>query len=381
MPVVKKRLLPAVAGVLVAAGLALPGMFAAAAAAPASTRSGPVKWSGEGGPVPKAIAHTAPALTTIAVSSRGTRRLLFWTGPSLASKDFQISYQTSISLRKNLWSAPNLVDSGKATTNSRPAATPDPAALGQVIVVWKDAKSSSILYSVGQAGKSTKLSWGAPRAIPGAATSNGPAAFSTFDSGDILIVWKDASSDAIDFVVGTPLSHGIVKWGKVGHIPGAATTTTPAVAEVATGKPIQPINEVYVLWKTPGSTGLIDFAFAADSLKFFPKWTKPGSLKSTIKTSAAPSAEAVGAGDAPPLLVVYTKPGGSTLEYVTIAAHGAVTGGPFRVPRLQSTTGTTIDSGVVAAEAPAPVSAARTIDPDNIFYLPFVRPCAGCRPR
>jgi hypothetical protein len=379
MPEGKKRLLPAMAGVLVAAGLTLPGTFAEATAAPTIPLSGPVKWSGERGPVPKAIAHTTPALTTIALSGRAARRLLFWTGPSLGRKDFQISYQTSISLKKNLWSTPSLVDGGKATTNSRPAATPDPVAFGQVIVVWKDAKRSSILYSFGKAStKSTTLTWDPAKAVPGAATSNGPAAFSTFASGDILIVWKDASSDAIDFIVGTPLSHDIVKWGKVGVIPGAATTSTPAIAEVVTGKPIHPIDEVYVLWKTPGRTGLIDFAFAADSPKFFPKWTKPGSLPSTIKTLTAPSAEAVSENDALPLLVVYTKPGGSTLEYVTMAAHGAVTAGPFKVPQLQSTNGTTIDSGVIAAQAPAPVSAARILDPDNIFYLPFVRPCAGC---
>lgn len=383
MPEVRTRLLPVMTVVFAAAGLALPGTLGAATAAPKVPLSGPVKWAAERGPVPKAIAHTAPALTSIALSNGKTRRLLFWTGPSLRGNEFQISYQTSISLRKNLWTAANLVDSGKATTNSRPAATPDLGvsgeAFGQVLVAWKAAKGSSILYSIGAAGtKSTVLTWSPAKAVPGAATSGGPAAFTTFGAHGIIIVWKAGSSDAINFIVGTPLSKGGVSWGKVGAIAGAATTTTPAIAEATTGKPVGPVGEIFVLWKTAGRTGRIEFAATADSVKFSPKWTKPRSLPATIKTPSPPSAEAVGTGDMLPLLIVFGQPGGSGLEYVTIGATGTLRGGPFKVPQLASTNGTTIDSGVLAAEAPASGSAARIFDPDNIFYLPYVRPCAGC---
>lgn len=386
MPGVRTRLVPAMAGVLAAAGLALPGTLGAATAAPKVPLSGPVKWAGKQGPVPKAIAHTAPALTTIVLPNDTARRLLFWTGPSLSGNEFPISYQTSISLRKNLWTAPNLVESGKAITNSRPAATPDFGLFGktpgQVLVAWKEAKGSSILYSIGSAStKNTVLTWSSAKAVPGAATSSGPAAFTTFGAGDLLIVWKAATSDAIDFIVGNPLNQGGVSWGKVGTIAGAATTTTPAIAETLTGKQVGPVGEIFVLWKTPGRTGRIAFATTADSAKFSPKWTKPRSLPATVKTPSTPSAEAVGTNDMLPLLVVFGKPGSSTLEYVTMGGTGTLGGGPFKVPQLTSTSGTTIDSGVLAAAAPASASAARFLDPDNIFYLPFVRPCAGCRPR
>lgn len=375
MPVPTMRMLAGLAAVVAAAALSLPGTVGPAEATQLIPLSGPVTWSARLGPVPKADTHTAPALATITLPGGKTRRLLFWTGPVAGGGVFQISYQTSISLRRNLWSGPGLVDSGKATTQARAAAAPIGATgSGQVIVVWNEAKASSILYSIGKAGKGTALTWGPTAAIPGAATSNGPAVFSALDSDTIIVVWKVISSDSIDFVVGKLAGSTAVKWGKIGVIKGAATTTTPAIAEANTGKDA---GALYVFWKTPGSLGRIDFAATTDPLPSVPKWTKPRPLPSKVRTPTAPSAQAIGKQLRFPLLIVFQRAGGSTLDYVTLGAHNEVAG-PFAVPHIKSANGTAISPGVLAAQAPGTLAAARAPDPENVFYEPFVRPCAGC---
>jgi hypothetical protein len=275
-----------------------------------------------------------------------------------------ISYQTSISLRRNLWSRPAMVDFGKAITRTRPAATAiGPAGSGQVIVVWRDS-AGRLLYSIGKAGKGNTLTWNGVTAIRGAASSNGPAVYTALHSNAVLLVWKAASGDAIDFVVGVP-DFPTVKWGKIGEIPRAATTATPAIAEVSTGKGV---GEIFVLWKAPGKTGPVDFALTTDPLRPFPRWTSPRSLSPKIRTGASPSAQAAGTGTLFPLLVVFQVARGPVLEYVTLAKNGAITG-PLKVPHIGSVNGTAINPGVLAAEAP---------DPRKVFYEPFVRPCAGC---
>jgi hypothetical protein len=281
----------------------------------------------------------------------------------------------AVSLRRNQWSGPGLVESGKATTGARPAAAPiGRPGSGRVIVVWNEAKGKSILYSIGQAGKGTTLTWSAAAAIPGAATSNGPAVYSALDSDAIIVVWKNKSSDSIDFITGTPVGSSAVKWGKAGVIPRAATTATPAIAEANTGKNA---GTIYVLWKTSGLTGHIDFTETADPLHFVPKWTKPRSLPSTVSTQTTPSAVTIGKSLTLPLLIVFQKAGGSTLDYVTLTAANKVAG-PFKVPHIQSGNGTTIIPGVLAAESAGPLSDRRVLDPGDVFYEPFVRPCAGC---
>lgn len=379
MPGLKMRLLSAVAGIVTAAGLSLPGTLSPAAAVPRIPLAAPITWSAEHGPVPKAGTHTVPALATITLPGSKTRRLLFWTGPAARGGGFQISYQAALNLQRNLWSAQAAVDSGKATTRARPGAAPiGKAGAGQVIVVWKEATGSSVMYSIGKAGKGTTLTWGAAAAIPRAATSNGPAVYSALDSDAVIVAWKDVSSDSIDFVVGIPAGPVAVKWGKVGVIQKAvtkaSTTTTPAITEANTGKTT---GSIYVLWKTAGTTGHIDFAVTTDPLSAVPKWTKPRSLPPAVSTPSAPSADAVGKGVTFPLLIVFQKAGGPTLDYVIMTAHGTVTG-PFKVPHIQSANGTTISHGVLAAEAPGLPPAANLQNQANVFYEPYVRPCAGC---
>jgi len=236
---------------------------------------------------------------------------------------------------------------------------------GQVIVVWKDVRTSRILYSIGTAGRGDRLAWKGILAIPGAATSDGPAVYRPQHSNVIIVTWKAARGSAIDFVVGLHTASGRVKWGKVGVIKGAATSTTPAIAEASTGGKS---GKVYVLWKAPGAAGPIDFATTADPVHGSPTWSAPRALPHTVRTGAAPSAQALGKDKSYPLLVVFRALKGSALLYVTLAKDGKTTS-PLAVPHIRSLNGTTISPGVLAAEAP---------DPLNVFYEPFVRPCAGC---
>lgn len=352
-------------GVLAITGLAWPGMLGSAAADPMTPQAAPVRWSAEKGPVPGAITNTSPALAAITLPNKTARLLLFCTGPRVVGAGFPISYQTSISLGKNKWSRPAQVDGGKAFTASRPAAAPFGAQnSGQVIVAWKNVSGSQIFYSIGTAGKGNTLTWNGIFEIPNAATSAGPAVYRPLHSNVIILAWKAASSDAVDFVVGFPSADGPVKWGRIGAIPRAATTTTPAVAEASTsGKS----GRVYVLWRGPSRSGPIDFTATADPLSQLPKWNAPRALPGTVRTGAAPAAQAIGKGLSFPLLVVFRVLRGTAFQYVTLARNGKVTG-PLMVPHIRSTHGAAISPGVLAAVSPDP----------KVFYEPFVRPCAGC---
>ena len=302
----------AAAGVLVAFCLALPGSFDSVAAA-RPLIAAPVKWSPELGPVPQANTNTAPALANVSLGKHRSSLLLFWTGPKEGQAGFKISYQTSISLRKDTWSAPNLVASGKPVTRSRPSAAPiGPAGSGQVIVVWKDAASSRLLYLVGQEGKGGILSWNnGVGQIPGATASDGPTVYQPLHSDVVVVTWKAASGRAVDFIVGFPGRTGLVKWGPVGSIPRAMTASTPAITEASTGAAS---GQLFVLWQVPGSAGQVDFATTVDPVRATVKWTAPRPLSPSVKAGAAPSAVAIGKGTTFPLLIVYRGPAG----------HGAV---------------------------------------------------------
>lgn len=366
MPGASKRFLPAVAGVITAVGLSLPTALSPAVAGPRAPMAAPVKWSAELGPVPNALTNTAPALATLSLPGRKTRLLLFWTDANGSSGVFHIDVQTALRPRRNQWSRPALVDGGKTATLSRPAAAPigKPGA-GQVIVAWKLPASPQIFYSVGQAGQGSTLRWGGIFAVPGALTSDGPAVYSAQVSGAVIVVWKAAKGDAIDFIVGMPAGINGVKWGQTGQIPRAATTTTPAITEASTGKGA---GQILVVWKGTGRPAPIQFATTADPLRFSPKWTAPRTLPAKVRTRAAPSAQAIGAGAAFPVLVVFQGVSGSTLFYVTMDRNGKVTG-PFKVPQIRSVNGTAITPGILAAQAP---------DPGKVFYEPYVRICPGC---
>ncbi|HET9894571.1 MAG TPA: hypothetical protein VFQ44_06515 [Streptosporangiaceae bacterium] len=346
-------------GILAAICLAaqLPATSAAAATAP------PVKWSPRLGPVPGAKTSTAPALADVRLGTHRSDLFLFWTAPS-DPPGFKISYARSISLRKDTWSAPAQVLSGKVRTRSRPAAAPiGSATSGQVIVVWRDAASSRILYSIGHEDKGGVLRWLGVQAVPGAASSVGPAVLQPLHSDAIVVTWRGAGG-AVDDIVGFPSASGLVKWATGGAIPLATTASTPAIAEVSTGSES---GRIFAVWQVPGSTGRVQFAIAADTAQGALKWSVPRALPPAVSTGAAPSAIAIGQDSAFPLLVVYRARHGSALSYVTLASGGRVAG-PFSVPHIRSFNGTAISPGLLAAE-----------DPGDVFYEPFVRVCAGCR--
>jgi hypothetical protein len=355
---------------LAALGLSWPGLAAAGAgpsapAAPARPRVAPVKWALEFGPVPGAVTNTAPALADVSLGQHRSSLLLFWTGPAAGTAGFQISYQTSVNLRKNTWSKPNLVASGKSLTRARPAASPiGPTASGQVIVAWKDPADPRLLYAVGQESKDGVLSWSSVAAIPQAAAASGPSVYRPLHSNLIVVTWQAAGGHAVDYIVGFPTTAGEVKWEAPGSIPRAAATGTPAIAEASTGSQD---GLVYVLWRVPGSSGQLDFATTPDSQLRQAKWSAPRALPPSVRTGAPPSAQALGQSMTTyPLLIVFRARHGTALSWTTLSARGQVTK-PQPVPRLRSSNGTAISPGVLAAQ-----------DPGNVFYEPFVRPCAGC---
>ncbi len=357
--------------VLAAACLSWQGPAASATAGPAAPRgpgaplAAPVKWSPELGPVPAAKTNTAPALANVSQGKNRSNLLLFWTGPSDPS-GFEISYQRSISLRKDTWSPPAQVLFGKARTRSRPAAAPiGTQSSGQLIVVWKDAANSRLLYSTGQEDKGGVVRWQGVQSVPGAAASAGPSVLQPLHSNIIVVTWKAASTGAVDYIVGFPGPSGAVRWGRVLAVPDATTAGTPAIAEASTSSQN---GDVYVLWRVPGSTGRIDFAVALEPSRGIAKWSAPRVLPSSVRTGAPPSAQAIGQGSTFPLLVVFRARHGSALSYVTLGRDGKATS-PLSVPHIRAFNGTGISPGLLAAQSP---------DPGQVFYEPFVRACAGC---
>lgn len=280
---------------------------------------------------------------------------------------YRISYQGALSLSRDTWSAPGTVDHRTAVTDRRPSAAPYGApSAGQVIVAWKTAGSGGhIRYSIGTAAKSGKLSWGAALAVPGAVTSEGPTVYSLLRSGAVFVTWKAAASHAIEYVFGSAKGSKPVTWGKVGTLPGAATTDTPAVAEVSTGSKA---GRLYVLWKGLGGHGPIDRAWTRDPAASHPGWTAPQAFPAAVMTADVPAGQATGTGSSYPLLVVYRAQHGSGLLQVTLAADGKVTG-PRKVPGISSKYGPALQDSTLAATAP---------DPGEVFYERMVHPCAGC---
>lgn len=360
---------PAIITTLAAISLTAPALTpapaATATAAPARPQAAPVRWDPELGPVPGALTNTAPALASVSLASHRSSLLLFWTGPAEGTAGFHISYQTSLNLRKNTWSKPNLVASGKPLTLTRPAASPiGPTASGQVIVAWKNPADHRLLYAIGQETKDGVLSWNPVAAIPQAAAASGPSVYRPQHSNLILVTWQAASGHAVDYIVGFPSPAGGVKWEAPGSIPRAAATGTPAIAEASTSSQD---GLLYVLWQLPGSSGQIDFATTPDSLLGQARWSAPRALPPSIRTGAPPSAQALGKSMTTyPLLIVFRARRGAALSWTTLSAKGQATK-PQPVPHLRSSNGTAISPGVLAAE-----------DPGKVFYEPFVRPCAGC---
>jgi hypothetical protein len=381
MPGVRKSLFSAVAGTLVAAGLVVPGALNPASADtaansrvpafPTAPQAAPVKWSSQLGPVPRAATSTAPALMYElfpVVRERyqyELRLLLFWSDLKPGSG---ISYQSSISLPRNQWSPPAEVDGGKAVTNSQPSATPlNSPVPGQLIVAWTNRTNSRVMYSIGQPRPHYLLEWSLADAIPGAAASGGPAVYSPSNSDVVLVAWKSATGDAIDYSVGRLEDNDSrLVWQNFSVIPKASATSAPAIAEVSTSPDS---GRIYVLWTGTGRTGPVDFATTADPLSAGRlKWTAPAALPASVRSGAAPAAQAIGTQASYALLVVYRALRGSALYYVTIAKGGKVSK-PLEVPHLRSANGPALTQGVLAAQSP---------DPDSIFYQTYVRACAGC---
>jgi hypothetical protein len=379
MPGVRKSLFSAVAGTLVAAGLVVPGALNPASADPAANppaptfptapQAAPVKWSSQLGPVPRAATSTAPALMYEFFPVREPdpyelRLLLFWSDLKPGSG---ISYQSSVSLPKNQWSPPAEVDGGAAVTNSQPSATPlNSAVPGQLIVAWTNRTNSRVMYSIGQPRPHYRLEWSLADTIPGATASGGPVAYSPFYSDVVVVAWKSATGDAIDYSVGRLEDNDSrLVWQNFSVIPKASATSAPAIAEVSTSPDS---GRIYVLWTSTGRTGPVEFATTADPFAGRPRWTAPAALPASVRSGAAPAAQAIGTQASYALLVVYRALRGSALYYVTIAKGGKVSK-PLEVPHLRSANGLALTQGVLAAQSP---------DPDSIFYQTYVRACAGC---
>jgi hypothetical protein len=378
MLIVSRPLMPAVAALVLAAAMTVPAAVAASAAVSprVDLPSTAIGWSGAL-PVPGSRTRLGPALTTINFPAKKNDPVALWAGPSVSATVDRISYAAATNLSAGRWTRPALVDGGLAHTDQRPAAAPfgsNPAS--QIIVVWKQSQSRQLRYSVGSAEKGGVLKWangGKPLSVPSAVTNSAPAVYSPQHSQFVVVAWTAATGNAVDVLVGVPLSTGLVRWGTVTRIAGAKASGSPAIAEAnAPGVAVGVGGRLFVLWRSAGKSGRINTSFTADPLSLQPQFSQPQTLSPQITTSASPAAQAIGADGTFPLLLVYLAAGSTTFRYVTLSAQGT-TSKPLRVPSLKSLDAPAEWDNIVAATALPPKGGSKTGQP-----VEYVRICPGC---
>jgi hypothetical protein len=370
--------IPAAQGSVAQGSVAQGSVADGPARAPAVRAS--VSFSARRGPVPHAASFAAPALAPLSLPGGKSDTVLLWVGPRDGAA-FRISAQRAVSLTANKWSMPALVAGGKAVTDQEPAVAPfGPAGSGQVIAAWTvPGTTGPVEYAIGSA-RGTGLSWGPALKVPGAVSADAPAVLSLRHSTAVLVLWRNGTSPAISYEIGTYGKSGKLAWGKSGVIPGAETTSAPAAAQVEAS---QKAGVIVALWRVAG--GRIARTTTKDPIATRPAWTKPVLFPADVVTAATPAAQAIGAGSGWPLLVTYVTATGTSLRYVTVSAAGAGSK-PQAVPRLSSAAGPALAGGVLAATDPvggkAQTGAAQTGAADkansaSIFYE-SVHLCAGC---
>ncbi len=251
--------------------------------------SSPVHWSHRTGPVPRVTTSQTTALAAAIFPGKQDRTLLFWDGPQLASGAYRLYYASSANVPGNKWSTPATV--GKALAAGPPSAATygDPSS-GKVIVAWEDIHDKQINYDVGTAGTGGLLSFGPIRAVPGATTSSAPVVFRPLDTDTVLLAWKAAGSAQIRYVEGAPTGSSVpVKWGAIATIPNAATSASPAVADVSAGSHS---GRLYVFWKGTAADARIYRSWLPDPLAGKPHWSKRAAFPAT-NTRVSPAAIAI----------------------------------------------------------------------------------------
>jgi hypothetical protein len=251
--------------------------------------SSPVHWSHLVGPVPGATTSRTPALAAAMFPARKAGVVLLWDGPRLADGAYRLEYATTTNVPGDKWSAPATV--GKALAAGPPAAAVygDPSA-GQVIAVWAGDFGVEISYDIGTAGAGGVVTWGPIFSIPGTAASLAPAVFRPLNSDAIFVAWKAAGSFQVKYVEGVPSGGPTpVAWGSIHTLPRAATSASPAVTELPTGKHS---GQLYVLWKGTASTDRIYFSWTPEPLSAKAHWSKPVAVRKA-KTKLSPAAIAL----------------------------------------------------------------------------------------
>jgi hypothetical protein len=289
----------------------------------------------------------SPALASVVFpNGRGQDTLLLWTELGIANGGHRISYKyaTSSGIKVNRWSRPAMVGGAAALTDSRPSA----ARLwdGQVMVTWQGAGSARhVWYSVGTPRSGGRLSWRPQALIPGARTSLGPTVYSPPGSHLVIVAWRTARISAgsdVNYAIGIVNDAGIVRWEPASPIPGAQSTSAPAVAQVGTAN-----GKLYVFWQAGhGRLGYSDTAAPAGQHS---TWRRPAYIRNAgSRTGAAPALQPAGPGGQYPLVIIYPAGNSTALLYAYLNADGHATT-PLPAPGLRSFRGPAFLGHVLAA--------------------------------
>jgi hypothetical protein len=187
-------------------------------------------------------------------------------------------------------------------------------------VTWKGQDSNAVYYRFKFGGK-----WSRVEGIPGAGTTDGPAAaFYTNYRGipSELVAWKALHSDTIWYATGEITGGAKLSWSKTRSIAVkgdklAASSTGPAV--------IFPLNSpnarVIIAWRGPGHH--VRYELGSQSGRYFSfdpsQWISGGTATNSTLTSDTPAlAEVIGAGGNGTVYVFWKADGkGEALSYAS----------------------------------------------------------------
>ncbi len=184
-------------------------------------------------------------------------------------------------------------------------------------VTWKGQNSNDVYYRFKYAGK-----WSHAEAIPGAGTTDGPAAaFYTNSSGipSELVAWKALHSTTIWYATGEITGGAKLSWSKTRSI----AVTGDTLASSSTGPAIifplnSPNARVIIAWRGPGHH--VRYELGAQSGRYFSfdksQWI--GGSTATLTSDTPALAEVIGAGGNGTVYVFWKADGkGEALSYAT----------------------------------------------------------------
>jgi hypothetical protein len=220
---------------------------------------------------------------------------------------------------KPVWSRPSTI-AGSYTNASPGLAAYYYHNVRGLFVTWKGQNSNDVYYRFKYHAK-----WSRVEAIPGAGTTDGPAAaFYTNYRGipSELVAWKALHSDTIWYATGEITGGAKLSWSKTRSIAVKGDTLAYSSTGPAVIFPLNSTNaRVIIAWRGPGHH--VRYELGAQDGRYFSfdksQWISGGTATDSTLTSDTPAlAEVIGAGGNGTVYVFWKADGkGEALSYAS----------------------------------------------------------------